>query len=337
MNRTDLACIYIRQVGKMRAGFSLLEMMIVLTLSSTFVFAVYQLFFHQQQQYHHQQAMLVTQENTRLALHILQKNLSNAGEAHCQNPAHLILENQVAHLPMELKLFQGHFLYGYHGDNNRWDPPLPAQLAHKVSNNTDVVVVEKASYARARLARAMLHAEDPIHLLEKNLFKAGEIVLIADCTHADLFMISPGSSADVLQHLPPENHSLALNHLYGLDAQVMRWQVDAFYLAPTSRDKTLMALYQYPLLPNGASVELVFGVENLAVEYALLQQGIPIFSRADDSLNWSEVRGVLLHVLSSAKQANVATYPYFWLGQKMMPEGAGFYWPGQLNVVLYYP
>ncbi len=72
-----------------QAGFSLLELLLVLAASSTFLFAVYQLFFHQEQQYHHQQTVLAAQENTRLALHLLKKNLQAAGNAGCGSVANL--------------------------------------------------------------------------------------------------------------------------------------------------------------------------------------------------------------------------------------------------------
>jgi type IV pilus assembly protein PilW len=295
-------------------GFSLLELLMVAGLGSLFLLIVFQLFSYQQQEYHHQQALLITQENTRIALQLLQKNLQAAGEAGCQSGVDLLLANQVAQLPMPIRLLQGYTVYG---------------------GQTEGIIVEKASYERSSLSQAMMHSDDPIYLTQKKIFNPGEIVLIADCTHADLFMISSIDQDHILQHITPANHSAHLNHVYGLDAQVMRWQIDSYYISPSSRDENIWALYQHRLLPKQSTVELISGIHQFTVQYAFMLQGVPEFLQANSVTDWTKLRGLLLHVLGYSPHSVGKTFPYFWLGEKITPINAGVYWPAQLNVVLY--
>jgi hypothetical protein len=291
----------------MCAGFSLLEVLLVLVGGSLFLFSVYQLFFYQQGQYRQQQGVLVTQENMRLGLHILKKRLFAAGEAGCVSVSNLSFYNHVNHLAVDLKITQGHAIYGFYGHESGWDPALPLQLSGGVAAQTDVVWVEKASYERAHLARAMMHADDPVYITQKKLFEVDDVVLIADCTHADLFIINAIEEGEEGQTL----HTGGLSRTYGADAQVMRWQVETYYLAPHSQDASQLALYQKILLPDTPAVELLLGLEDLSIEYGLLLNNTPTFLTASAVNDWAQVRGLLLYLQGAAlppAQLNVVLY-----------------------------
>lgn len=237
-------------------GYSLLELLLVLAASSTFLFAIYQLFFHQQQQYHAQQDLLAMQENERLAFHILKKNMETAGEAGCGSIAHLILHDHVKQAPRAI-----------YEENSK-------------------IHIEKASYERTNVAQAMGSVHESIHMTQKNLFESGDILLISDCTHGDLFQANDVNGY-VLQHK-------GLSRIYGTDAQVMRWQVDTFYFTP--------ALYQKTILPDKPAIELVATLEDFDVEYAILKNNTPLFLKAQEITDWADVRGVAF------KHFNVVLY-----------------------------
>ncbi|MFA6037689.1 MAG: prepilin-type N-terminal cleavage/methylation domain-containing protein [Legionellales bacterium] len=239
-----------------QAGFSLLELLLVLAASSTFLFAVYQLFFHQQQQYHLQQDLLQTQENSRLALHILKNNIETAGEAGCGSLENLILHDHVGHHPRAI-----------YEENSK-------------------IYIEKASYERSNLSQAMGFTYEPIYITQKNLFESGDILLISDCTHGDLFQVT-----DVNGHVLQHN---GLSRMYGMDAIVARWQVDTFYFKS--------GLYQKTLLPEKSAIELVSGIEDVDVRYGILKNNTPVFLIAEDISDWDSVRGVAF------KHFNVVLY-----------------------------
>ncbi len=315
------------------AGFSLLELMIVLGLSSLVLLASQEFFTHAQQRYLAQQAVLRAQENTQLALQILHNALQTAGEAGCLSSAQLPFTSQVRHLPIQLTLLP---VTGFFGHEGRWQPPLPYYLAHRPAINTDVVLIEHAGYARAHLTKAMTTVQDPIHIPEQ-LFAAGDIVLIADCHRADLFKISAvqnEAKGQVLQHLSPENHSAALSHVYAVDAQVMHWQIEAYYLAQSTRQAGL-ALYRQSILPDSPPIELVAGIEKWAVNYVVLQNNQAQRVNAASIQDWQHVKAVGLEILAFAPQASLTRPSYFWQGLAVTPSAPGHYAPGQLAVPLY--
>ncbi len=277
---------------KQQAGFSLLELLLTLAASSLFLFSIYQLFFHQQQQYHQQQRLLAMQENKRLALHILHNTIQGAGDAGCLPVSHLHFHNNIVQLSVDAKIAQGYAIYGFHGHEGGWTPALPAQLIGKVATQTDVIWVEKASYERANLTQTMRVASDPIYISQKKLFEIGDVVLIADCKHADLFTVNQVSEYSQGQILHPNQ----LSRHYGKDAQVMRWEIDSYYLAPHSQDPLVLALYQKKILPDTAAVELAFGFDTFNVEYALLSKHTPEFLKANTVLDWQKVTGLVLSI-----------------------------------------
>ncbi len=241
-----------------QAGFSLLEILLVLAVSSTFLFAIYQLFFHQQQQYQQHQLLLQLQENNRLALHILKNNIQTAGEAGCRS--------------------------------------LTDRSIYEVDKK---IYIEKGSYQRANLAHDMTYTFDPIYITQEKLFKENDVLLIADCQHAEFFtpkQVKEGEFGQILYHK-------GLSQTYSMNAQVMRWQVDTFYVA--KHDESTLALYQKTISPDTSAVELVSGLKDWVVEYAVLQNDTPTFLTAAQINDWSKVRGVVINdfniVLYNAK------------------------------------
>jgi prepilin-type N-terminal cleavage/methylation domain-containing protein len=239
-----------------QAGFSLLELLLVLAASSTFLFAIYQLFFHHQQQYQ-QQLLLQSQENSRLALHVLKNNIQTAGAAGCNS----LMERSIYEIDGKIH-------------------------------------IEKAAYLRANLAQNMTYTFDPVYITQENLFKESDSLLISDCEHAEFFtvkQIKEGIQGQILYHD-------GLSRAYHPNAQVMRWQVDTYYVVP---NESKLALYQKTISPDTAAVELVSGLDDWVVEYAVLQNNTPTFLKAAQVNDWSKVRGVVINdfniVLYNAK------------------------------------
>jgi prepilin-type N-terminal cleavage/methylation domain-containing protein len=251
---------------KLNAGFSLLEVLIVLAISSTFFLTIYTLFSHHEKQYHHQEILFQREENHRLALHVLQKHLQQAGDAGCARGGDLQITNHVAVLPRTVGLLRGEILYA----------------------ESEQVIIEKASYARSHLAYPMLQGIDPIAVNQANLFKTGDIVLIANCTRGDLVQIVHIAGNQLFHHAH-------IDHLYGVDAQVMRWEIDGYYFV--EKDNETVSLYHKKLMPAQASVELVDNLQPMVIEYGLLAQGSAAFVSADKVSDWTSVRGLAISSL----------------------------------------
>ncbi|MGA2654493.1 MAG: prepilin-type N-terminal cleavage/methylation domain-containing protein [Gammaproteobacteria bacterium] len=244
-----------------QAGFSLLELLLVLTISSLFLFSLYQLFFHQQQQYVDQQVLLQSQENSRLAAHLLKNQMQFAGEAGCGSLANLILVDHISHHPRAI-----------YEKNNK-------------------IYIEKASYERANLSQVMMDIFDPIYIQQEDLFAEDDIVLISDCTYADLFQIKQiknNVQGQILYHT-------GLSRTYTQNAQIMRWQVDSFYVTTHKTAQDKFTLFQKTVLPDKPAIELVEKLDDWQVQYALLANNSPQFLSAEEVQQWADVRGIIIN------------------------------------------
>lgn len=247
-------------------GFSLLETLIVLTISSIVLFAVLGIFSQHKSRGFFQNKILNEVENMQLLEHILQKNIQNAGEAGCQKGVNLILKSHIEPNRYDIRLLEGYAIYAE--KNSLW--------------------IEKASYARSHLQHPMQTPEDILTLENAKPFAEGDIVLIADCTHGDLFAITHVNGNQI-------SHAVALQRLYGVDAAIMHWQIDEYYIAAGYNQSP--ALFQRTILPKAHTLELVSDIQTFTPTFGILKGTSALFLPAEDITHWQDVRGVLLDTM----------------------------------------
>lgn len=267
-------------------GFSLVEIMIALTLSLLLLGAVFQIFISAKASYRMNEGLARLQETGRFAADILAGDIRMAGYQGCMTLDQLTPNVIVANPPPDLNLYDPeNVLTGE--DNLATGDDLVDD--HRAVVGTDSLTIRKASSSGADLTGNT----DPINAnIQINGNPAGfekdDILIITDCADADIFRAtsvsnSNGSSKVTVAHASNGNTTNKLSKIYGPDATVLAFESITYYVADTNRKNEagnpIYGLYAQRL---DDTVELVAGVEDMQVLYG---EDINADGSVDDYVN----------------------------------------------------
>lgn len=307
----------------------MVELMVSLVIGSLLMLGVFEIFISSNQNNRYAQSYARVQENGRLAMDILTRNLRMAGYQGCIDPDIIDL-NIVADAPPTDDL-TADGIFGYESDAGNWtigagandrNPDLNAIV--NVPNGTDIVYIQYVSPTGVQVYCSGTGKTCDVNnanvKIENNSIGLGQddIVVISDCENADMFQITNSPTQDAasktnLTHANSNNSPTAfsmsssnlLSKNYDENAQVFFYRALAYYVADTGRDNergdSIIALYQFDSLSQTSS-ELVEGVEQLQFQYGQrLSDGNLRFVPADDAnIDFEEVEAVRLSILVSS-------------------------------------
>ncbi len=221
----------IRQIG-----FTLLELLVALTLGLVIIGELLQILLSSRQAYRLQEAVGQLQESAQVALPLLVAEIRSAGYLGCQSNLTKFADNfhntlNVASNPLAYRFaypVQGYEYGGtssgddysptadpHPGDAHQWTPPLPAPLAGRALAGSDVLVVRRAGLEPLILRgtpyagnATTLTATSPTLLggeLDKKSFAPGQIVVASDCANTVVFQITrrqDGGGTTTFSHGP---------------------------------------------------------------------------------------------------------------------------------------
>jgi type IV pilus assembly protein PilW len=261
---------------KSSAGFSLLELVIALVFCTILLAQLSYIYLSNQRLINLHSNLSRAQENLRFSTNILQKNIRMTGYSGCAKINNLQFSN---HTDEKFNLESS--LQGYDSSN------LPRYLQHKVLNGTDVIEIKKADLDVTTLQVDVASGSKIVKVKQNPATENNQILLIADCTHADLFLAHNWQGNAV-------RTNQALSHAYRAEStEVSRFEVLAFFISDTGRTdakgKPIFSLY---LDANrGNKQELVEGVEAMKINYYV--DGHYYRANKISELNWWEkVQGV---------------------------------------------
>ena len=260
-------------------GFTLVELMVAITIGLIILAAVAQVFATSRSTYSLEEGLSRLQENGRFAMTFITEDMRMAGYIGCQDQTGTVNVqlNNPGNYPVTGQIITGHRYIGSSGSNPAadWVPPLPPAFGfvnNEVEPFSDVIIVRRASEQAYRLVPPYMTTEtDPLTIDSANTLADEQIVLVADCKAADLFQITDITTGTI-QHdtSPPSNGpgnaSTVLSQLYGSDAEVLLLVTNAYYIARRNNDPVNFppSLFRRELF-NGALVsrELVENIEGL--------------------------------------------------------------------------
>lgn len=233
-------------------GFSLLELVIVMALSSMLFVQVGYIYLNTKQIIIRQNSIARMQENKRFAANLLQAKISMAGYYGCGSVANLQLHN---HVSADFNL--AHSLRGYRAGN------LPQYLHHKVKSGTDVIEIGKADLDVTSLEGEVAKASHILRVRRNPATEANQVLLLSDCTHAELF-VAQNWRGNVIR----ANRGWA--HDYGVVAsEVARYELVAFFISATGRSyqggELIYSLYM--TVNRGNKQELLEGIDAMQISY----------------------------------------------------------------------
>jgi type IV pilus assembly protein PilW len=319
-------------------GLTLIELMIALGLGLLLVAALGYLYAGQRQSWRTLEAVARLQENGRLAMELVGRDLRQAGYAGCLSlpEARFVLQAKLANTTEQSAfsnlidpfLTGGRLVTGYAGwgvDRNLDGTVNSTDRPNNYLVGTDTLFLVGGQDPVAYTSAAMTSVSAAIPITANSLrFSQGELVLISDCRGGDVFRISGAGNDEAtftnpLPHDATRNGTAALSRAYAANASVMPFTLHVYYLRRPNPTR-LPSLYRLPWARAGgwdASEELVEGVEAMRLTYGVDNNNdgtVDSYNTAPNVTDWSRVRAVRVSLLLVSAEDGVAAAPqtYVW-------------------------
>lgn len=311
-------------------GLSIIELMVALTIGLILLSALTRLFVTSRSTYTLEEGLARIQESGRFAVEFLSQDIRMAGFIGCASASATTISNHLNNAGAygvnagPSQYINGH---AYTGSGTRpsalsdWTPALPGTIsgityfsAGDVEPNTDVVVIRRASETGVVLGSQMPNTSADIKIdSNPGDLAQFDIVMISDCTNADIFQITgpaslSGGSNNMTHNTgtgSPGNATKPFSKSYLTDAQIMKLITRIYYVGRRSNSTSNPpALFRRELdMGETGSIrtdELVEGVETMRLSYGedSDSNSIPdIYREADSVVDWSKVKTVRLGLL----------------------------------------
>lgn len=318
------------------AGLSIIEMMVALTIGMILLLALTRLFATSRSTYTLEEGLARVQESGRFAMEFLAQDIRMAGYIGCASAMTTTVQNNLNNASAYgTNASSGQYLRGhtYTGSGTTpsaltdWTPELPGVVngvtyfsAGDVEPYTDVLVIRRGSETSVSLGDPMPNtsADLKINSNPGDLAK-GDIVMISDCSGADIFQITGPDSlaggASNMTHntgavVDPGNASQSFSKIYDNDAQIMKLITRIYYIGRRSNSTSNPpALFRREVDANNdaelsiTTQELVEGVERMKLSYGedtdTTSDNVPDIYRSSASAvsDWTRITSVRLGVL----------------------------------------
>ncbi len=313
---------------KRQQGLTLVELMVAITLSLVLLAGVLLVFSANKTTYRMQNGLGTLQENGRYAMRQIVGDLQMAGYGGCLSP-HLNPKPRVINLVSSSPPFLDDFAAGEFFSGSDSGGTFGGQTALA---NTDSIEIRGPLRSNVTFVAGEIISTAAVEVLgAASGFANDEFLLISDCAGADIFRASnvtaPNANGNTtITHVAPQNTQAALSRIFGADSVVMEFVTHTYFVSDTGRDtpsgQDILALYRSD---GGPAVELVDGVENLQIDYALDTVGdgeIDTFKTASamSAAEWSEIMAIRVALLmNSVEDASAVPAPYTFFPVQSTP------------------
>ena len=292
---------------KSQQGMTLMELLVAMALGAVLLLTLTQFYSHARRAYTMQTEQARLQENARLALTLIGREVRMAGYLGCDAA---VAVNTTATAPPDLS---GAAVRGYE-DGSGWTAP---KAVTRVAGS-DVLRVIRAAPGRSLLATDMASTTAALTLtVNGEGLATNDRLIVSDCVAADLFCASDVSGLTI-QHATSCNSSAALSRAYPAGAQVMAYVQSQFFIGinPSGR----AALYQVPWSGTGlgSAQEWVEGVADLQLRLGLDTNGdgeVDSEVAPNAVTDWGQVKRVRVSLLMEGAE------PVLDAGQALEVDG----------------
>jgi len=307
------------------SGFGLVEILIALVLGLILTVGMTNVFLSSKQAYRTQSALAVVQENGRYAMETLSRGIRMAGYQGCAS-LDIVTPNVIAQNVSGIGGFSSNeAIRGYEYSGGKFNSTNAGSPSDKygsasttaddpvgVRDGTDVITIARADDCGAYLVGNMVADNANIQINPDNTceFDQYDLVLITDCSSADLFSISNnpiGTGKITMAHAKGVNNSNRLSKPYGEDAQIFKFVHADYYVKNNAFGEP--ALYRRDYVKgNYVERELVEGVEDMQIVYGedtTVDFAADQYVLATGVTNWTNVNSVRLLLTLVSKLENV--------------------------------
>jgi type IV pilus assembly protein PilW len=305
-------------------GFSLVEIMVAITLSLIILGGVLAVMYSSKVTYMENDRVARIQESGRAALDLMLRDLRGAGFPGCaqQIDGLLAINNMLAD-SAEVPWNLAEPIMGFDGGEGAWAPDLgtAAALFPDATEGNDIFVVRTipAGSPSFRVPDATAAGDDIV--VEKDTGETllpGTPAIISDCNNTSIFVVDTFTpdgddlGATITRATsggPPSNTTTSLGADFQRFSQVQPITSIAYYVAPNGAG-TGTSLWR--VLANNAPEELIPGVEAMQVRYGIDTDAdrlitVNEYVDADEVDDWNQVVSVSLALLVRSAEENSQT------------------------------
>ena len=294
-------------------GFSLVELMVAMTLSLVLLAGALSILYSSKVTYAENDRIARLQEAGRTVVELILRDARAAGFQGCARTGTLPTNglNNVLNSPTALLWDLGQPMRGYNGSAGAWSPALPAADIPSATPDSDVIVLRtvREGTPSFQLRTAPAAMTDPLTVVRgANVgLPVGSTLVINDCQGASVFAVSNLTAVDAttatIDHAVggiPGNASGSLGRIYQEGARIS--QVDSvIYYVRDSTSGVGPALWRK--IGNDPEQPLIEGVENLQILYGIdtnadmLADAYVTANVVEAGGNWANVISLTIAVL----------------------------------------
>jgi type IV pilus assembly protein PilW len=281
-------------------GFTLIELMIAMLIGVFLMAGVIQIFLSAKQAYRLQENLSRLQENGRFAMDFLTKDIRMAGYAGCAskmpisniatpsgtNPNPATIPNAAAATitaptsgpPVVAGTTRG--INGVDGANvtaSNWNgaaysAACGTTIANQCIAGTDVISIQSATSCGGQLTAPVAAGSIQISNTNTCAISANDILLIANCANADIFVANSYASSGAIGYVygSSSNNIKDLSVAYGTDAEIFNAKLVSYYIrSGVGGVPSLYRIDNTKIAGVTNPVELIEGVENMQILYGV--------------------------------------------------------------------
>ena len=293
-------------------GFSLVELMVALTIGLIILSSVSMLFVSSKKTYTTQDRLARLQENARFAMQFIIKDLRLTGYYGCVDEINADSVSNTLNSSTSFAYNAQIPLEGLNSAAGTWYPSGSATLPSGIASGTDAIAIRMGDASSSvYIDTEMPNSSAELKVNSVTGFNTGDIIMVSDCTSTDIMQITQVQTSSVkLQHNPgggssPGNSTQKLSKAYspsGNGTRVMKFMTRQYFIATGASGNPALFRQDNTATP----VELVDGIESLQVLYGkdtdsdripnlYLQAGAAGLQSAAD---WSSVVSVRIGILA---------------------------------------
>ena len=307
---------------KRHSGFTLVEIMVAMAIGLMMTAVIVTVFGQSTQSSKVNQARNEIQEQARVALDTLQRDLRQAGYIGCNSNRVLNSGGLVntTSTPNSYRNNIATFMQGYEGTGASFSPAAPGAVtgaSPAASPINDAVTVRIPSGQPVSLNGTMASGTAVIPVFSTSGFTAGATrAVIGDCAQSSVFIVT-GLAGGLEHDSGAFNATDDLGRAFGPDAMVVPIDTISYYVAPSSFSGENSLWRRVGTAAN--SEEVAEGVEDFQLTYGQDTNGdnfADIFTAANAVADWRQVVSVRASLLLRSKANTTAqtTQPYNFNG-----------------------
>lgn len=284
------------QITKSGCGYSLLELMLAMALSTVVVSLLLSVYLVTQNFNRTENEVAHFQEDLRMVSYMLTRNIEMAGYAGCVGIKDLQLKNHTS-----FNFSADQIIRGFDSQN------MPSYLKGKVLAGTDVIVVQRAGDDATILTKPVVLNADSISVKDNPATQDNKVLLISDCVNGDLFTAKNEIGKRI--YLASSKIENAYENR-ALVTAVSRFSQLAYFVGPTGdydvKGNPIYSLY-FLLNESGDKQELMTGISGMDIQYGVDVTGSGKVSayytaKQMQASQWEKVIAVLITLTYETKK-----------------------------------